>query len=114
MTPPESPPSLLERAADLIENLACGATGEAWEVEEGTGDIISPTLSSNRVRRVVTGYDLEILPEDRAWIATLNPSVATPLVAWLRDTAEDLRVGPVENSSQQYALTLARTVLGES
>lgn len=91
---PESPSSLLERAADLIENLACGATLGPWAdaVHDGDPDRFSnviadnvPLFSSSCCNGNCYGHVTE--PGDSAWIATLNPSVATPLVAWLRRAA---------------------------
>lgn len=43
----------------------------------------------------------------------MSPAIAAPLVNWLRDTADDLRVGPVQTAQEDYALEFARLILGE-
>lgn len=50
------------------------------------------------------------------WIAMMHPGLAEPLAAWLDDTAGDLEAEQrteLETSSEFYAVTVARAILGE-
>lgn len=53
---------------------------------------------------------------DSAWIALMDPALADPLAAWFEDTAADMtteRRSEPTTSSEQYAVTVARAILGE-
>jgi hypothetical protein len=127
VTTPESPSSLLERAADLIENLACGATAGPWRSSphpshRDESNVLDSKGSSPFVSACCGGncYGYVERPEDAAWIATLDPSVAPSLVAWLRRAASYFAPsGPLtdeEADTDPYAgpaMQFARTVLGE-
>jgi hypothetical protein len=123
MTSPESPSALLERAAKRVEELACAATAGPWEARDRWVEPNVAALTGASMAYGEVEYEF-LTPGNAAWIATLNPSVATPLVAWLRDSAascqehdEDIvangRPGDYCPNENQ-ALDFARIILGES
>lgn len=74
---PESPSELLERAALLLEDRACGATPGPWTLwDRGVGWEI------NELPDVHDGTTFT--EADARWAAMMNPLVTPPLVAWLR------------------------------
>lgn len=106
----ESPAALLERAADAIEAMAELADGGPWRV-----DVLRATCA------IKTGEGSPY-PGDHlanvgnrftaAWIATMSPVVAPPVVAWLRQAALAYRLDG-DNTQDEHALTFARAVLGD-
>lgn len=109
----ESPSSLLERAAAALERLAEDAPQAPWRMA-GDGDL----LGYGPTPIVYSEYgDVEVqwAPGTFKWICCMSPSVASPLVEWLRDTAESLRMEneQVMDSGTDSALKFARIVLGE-
>lgn len=106
----ESPSALLERAAALIEHIADEAPPPPWR-EHGLDGAIhakDPSTGGHEVVASRTRWGAS------RWIETMSPAVAAPLVNWLRDTADDLRVGPAQTSSEDYALKFAQLILGEA
>ncbi len=110
----ESPSALLERAAARLGELAAAAEAGPWRQHDFAGEPIllsKPSADDKTTWRTVIGDGVK--PAVIAWVEGMQPAVAAPLVKWLRDTAEDLRVGPVQTSSEDYALEFARRILGE-
>lgn len=115
MTPPESPSSLLERAADLIEARESLAVIGPW-----TTCADKVTAGPDEAWQVADAHT----STTAAWIAMMSPSVATPLVAWLRAEANtasawadtSVRWPDVPDSYRDAppseALKFARMVLG--
>jgi hypothetical protein len=74
----DSPSLLLQRAAELIEKAESRAVIGPWSTcgpnvtggGDEQGDVATATTSTTAL-----------------WIATMSPSVAAPLVAWLREAA---------------------------
>lgn len=103
-TPPESPSSLLERAAAKLEDDAAHTIAGPWW---------------NAYHRVLAGRDGEddvahgATARTAGWIATMSPSVASPLVEWLRTVASYVGNGQRLNDADRAALRFARLVLGE-
>lgn len=124
MTTPESPSALLERAAAALEQCAAKTTPGPW-VAASAFDIhrvrsLTPAEGSDDVAYDITN------PVDADWIQALGPSVAPPLVEWLRKTAQHFagmdEVHPLDPAvlaqrPGQYgyeAVSFARAVLGET
>lgn len=122
MTVTESPSALLERAAAALESCAAKATPGPW-VAASAFDIhrvrsLTPAEGSDDVAYDITN------PADADWIQALGPSVASPLVEWLRHSATSVREhdeDAVANGepgcycpNEEQALTFARLVLGEA
>lgn len=105
----QTPAALLERAADHLEELAGKATSGPW-VRLRNGNVVSA------IRRMTFGLVVAKRMDevDANWVAALNPAVAAPLVSWLRETGGQLQDEPVQTSDQEYALDLARIILGET
>lgn len=145
MTSPESPSALLERAAALIEQRAADATEGPWEVHGGGGTVWArieeepkppphPGIRQRPFRYAdfkpvaTSGYDEGgfARDEDALWVVLMQPSVAPPLVEWLRKTAQHFagmdEVHPLDPAvlaqrPGQYgyeAVRFARAVLGET
>lgn len=104
----ESPAELLERAAAQLEEAAAHFEGyvEARERHE-------LRVGSPQQWWAYDTVDRNASAAAKRWVEMMGPPVATPLVNWLRDTADDLRDAPVQTSVENYALEFARQVLGE-
>jgi hypothetical protein len=119
---PESPSALLERAATTLERLAEDAPQAPWR-QAGDGDL----LGYGPVPIVYTEYgdvDVQWAPGMVPWVRTMSPSVASPLVEWLRTTARFMHFesGAVSSMdklphflAKKYAgaIGFAKAVLGE-
>lgn len=105
----ESPSALLERAAAHLEKLAEHFEGYERAAREEPQRVGSPVTWWAYDTR-----DRNATQAAQRWLEAMNPSVAAPLVNWLRDTAEDLKLGPAQTSQEDYALEFARLVLGET
>jgi hypothetical protein len=119
VTPPESPSSLLERAAQRLERLA----------EHFGGYQQAATEEPDRVGSPVTWWaydnvDRNALRAGKLWIETMSPAVARPLAQWLRSSARYIHFerGAVssEESGRDFfegkyggAFELSRLILGE-
>lgn len=116
VTPPESPASLLERAAQRLEDLESRAVVGPW---------------STCAAKVTAGGDEQWLVADAhtsttaLWIATMSPVIAAPLAKWLRSSARYVHyergaVSSEENGREFFegkyggAFELARLILGEN
>jgi hypothetical protein len=110
-TSPEPPSALLERAAERLAELAAHYADYVDAQVPGISRWDSPAESWS-----YDAVDRNATSTSRAWIETMNPSVAQPLVEWLRDTAASLRAEneQVMDSSTDSAIAFARVVLGES
>jgi hypothetical protein len=103
VTPPEPPSSLLERAAQRLEELATGYDPEVWKVLS-----IVITLGNKQAAE---------------WMKSMTPAVVTPIARWLRDSASSVRehdedlVANGEKGrycpNEDQAIELARLILGE-
>jgi hypothetical protein len=133
VTSPESPSALLERAAALIEQRAAVATAGVWEADRNivlarVADVPKPPPHPGIRQRparpddfvpvVTNGYEEGGCerPEDAAWIATMQPSAASPLVEWLRAESEyirGIRSWKHLPDNTRHAVAFARIVLGE-
>jgi len=107
----ESPSVLLERAANALEAMSELAYNGPWRVDM----LVSTCAIKTGEGSPHPGEHLATVGDrfNAAWIATMSPVVAAALINWLRDTADDLSVGPAQTSSEGYALKFARAVLGE-
>lgn len=125
MTPAER----LHAAADRIEELAKEATDGPWDAHPATTGLASdgPTLMRIDARDIPgrpivadLGYDRQG-GSDAAWIATMSPVIAGPLVKWLSSAATsaeaaelyDLDGDPIafEDTVDSLALDLADAIL---
>jgi hypothetical protein len=116
VTPPEPPSSLLERAAQRVEEFARSTSPAPWGLN----------LFADQVR----DYHQEPIAYDTgernaAWMALMSPAVAAPLAKWLRNTARYVHfergaVSSEENGREFFegkyggAFELARLILRES
>lgn len=108
----ESPSALLERAAARLEALAEHFAGYDQAAQE------EPTRVGSPVQWwVYDATDRHAPRTAKLWIEALNPSVASPLVEWLRDAARRMEshphLSPEGSTMQRAALAFARIVLGE-
>lgn len=118
----EPPSALLERAAARLEELADAAPQGPWKVAHD-GDV----HGYGPVPIIYSGYgDVEVqhAPGVQDWLRVMNPIVAAPLVAWMRNTARYVHfergaVSSPENGRDFFegkyggALEFARRILGE-
>lgn len=104
MTPAER----LHAAADRIEGLAKEATEGPWEA--GVNDHSAVLPNDYAIWMPDMGCDGALVEKeaDAAWIATVSPVIAGPLVEWLRKNAR------VVNLIDSAALELADAILGGS
>lgn len=116
----ESPAELLERAAAIIEEYAADASPGPWfyngRITYQTGGHMLETedRTATREQRSAALGDVD-KQGDACWIATLNPALAAPLVAWLRGEsrhAERFRVQDWTDMSRWPSVQFARLVLG--
>ena len=94
------PAGLLNAAADRLEVLAARTTPGEWRVAgllASRPEIVAHTDAG-------TEHVAEARAASAAWITTLSPAVAAPLVAWLRAAAA---AEPVEPE----AVAVARALL---
>lgn len=118
MTEPESPSALLERAAELIAERAVHfedyrETWHSWPPQFG-GPV------DTWVYDVTEG---DASQAGKQWVETMNPTVAPPLVEWLREAVFQYRderaQGNIPSDAldrvwmQHPAVRFARVVLGE-
>ena len=87
-------------AAERLQSLAGRTTGGDWRI----GGLLAsrPEVIAHRVDG--TEHVAEARAGTAAWITTLSPAIAGPLVSWLRAAADGDTVDPA-------AVTLARTLL---
>lgn len=123
MTSPESPSNLLRRAASRLEAKAGSASEGPWtSAAHPHCPDESNVLDSRGVPLFTSSccggncYGYVERSEDAAWIATLNPSVATPLVVMLRYHAYVIGWAKSldEVSRNSGAIDLALQILGET
>lgn len=119
----ESPSALLERAAATLAERAERATPGPWRSDaheqcpEGANVLTSDGRSL--FGSACCGghcYGYVNTAEDAAWIATLAPPAAQPLVEWLRAEAEyikGIRSWKYLPGNTRRAVDFARVVLGE-
>jgi hypothetical protein len=93
---------VLRAAAARLEALAGRATAGSWET---TGLLASRPEVVARRADGSTEHVAEARAASAAWITTVSPAVAAPLVAWLRATADAPGPAPAE------ALALAAVLL---
>lgn len=87
MTTPESPASLLRRAADSVDATAAETSAEPW--------------ATPHVRAVLV-----------PWVALMSIDLAPHLSAWLRGHADYIE--GVQCSAAPESLAFARSILGEA
>lgn len=116
---PESPRSLLDRAAARLEELATAATQPTWRAVD-LADAGHPGVwwvQAETADSFSCVAELETVNPraDAEWIAALSPAVAAPLAAMLRWDARRLSwaktCADVDKSYQGFEF--ARRVLGE-
>lgn len=124
-----SPPVLLQRAAELIEQRAAEATPGPWrDLPMGSDGsvVLAGGFTISTARRPARCGEFA----DATWIAMADPLWAAPLVAWLRTAAaaseqygnvpkalmQDGGVAPAYRFTHQFvqaALDFALLILGE-
>lgn len=114
----DSPSLLLQRAAERLLELSSDPTGlpQAWwwvDWRYPSCGELQEWQVCGRGKPLFTATE-HATTDDAEWVAVMSPAVAGPLVAWLRDTAADLEVGPVQTSTEEAALEFARLILGEA
>lgn len=122
----DSPSLLLQRAAERLEALARVATPPVWSTKDlsdfGHTGVWWVEAETEDMFTCVAELETVNPKADAAWIATMSPAVAAPLVAWLRLAAERLKEPGVRFFNGEKwlppeaseALTFARLVLGVS
>lgn len=126
MSAAESPSALLERAADALEAMGELAYNGPWRVDM----LVSTCAIKTGEGSPYPGDHLANVGDrfTAAWIATMSPVVAGPLVELLRDAARGMRKQRRSSSDgttyrletgttstyQRSALAIARAVLGEN
>lgn len=116
---PETPRSLLERAATRLEELATAATAPVWSAEDlanaGHPGVWWVQAETEDSFSCVAELETVNPRADAEWIAALSPAVAAPLAAMLRWDARRLSwasaCGDVDKSYQGFEL--ARLILNE-
>jgi hypothetical protein len=103
----DSPSALLERAAERLTELAAHFADYVDADVPGISRWDTPAESWS-----YDAVDRNATSTSRAWIETLNPSVAQPLVEWLQHEAAGAERGYFDPSP--HAVAFAKLVLGES
>jgi hypothetical protein len=120
VTPPESPSSLLEGAAQRLESMATAATQGVWKstpLPNAVGEANVMVGDSSLFNSSCCGghcWGHVDRAEDADWIATMSPAVAQPLTNILRGVAFTLKCHPEYAHTERNYLELARLILGES
>jgi len=118
VTPPESPASLLERAATRLEELSNAATPPEWSTKDlsdfGHKGVWWVEAETKDMFCCVAELETVNPKADAAWIATMSPAVAAPLASMLRFDAMRLRwANAYEDVDKSYqGFELARLILG--
>lgn len=119
MTVPESPAVILRRAAALLAERARETVPGRWLydtlAEDDTAMVFVPRTTANGIEYAhgIIYTDWGTI-HDAAWIATVHPRVAEPLVKLLEDAARRAETWSLEGSTfLRCALTLAQILLGE-
>jgi hypothetical protein len=110
MSTEPTPWEVIRAAADRLEWLAQGAVTPPWA--ESGGSVRAGKDEEWDVANCATS-------RTAAWIATLSPAVAEPLVAWLRDAGDaweiiGVAMWPPATVSYKAALDFARLILGSA
>jgi hypothetical protein len=113
VTPPEPPSSLLERAAQRLEERAAAATAGPWRA---SGYELYSDVTEEPIVELGFAEGGFRRQEDAAWAAMADPLLAAPLAAMLRDDAVRLSwAGHRDEVDHGYrGFDLARAILGES
>lgn len=126
----ESPAALLERAAARVEALAAKATPGPWRrhdtwLDHGghTATVLADAQPKSPLVAWLPTWEAEPWGQERrvwqnsAWMASMSPVVAAPLVELLRDAARRIennpQLDPSGSTFQRCALNMARAILGE-
>jgi hypothetical protein len=121
VTPPESPASLLERAAQRLLELSSDPMGppQPWWVDwhkTGAWGSIRPPEVCGRGKPLFTPTNHATV-SDVEWVTVMSPSIARLLVEMLRDAARRMdqhdHLDPNGSTYQRCALDIARAILGE-
>ena len=104
-----SAPALLRRAADHLEELRVAVPDGQWSrrgLLASRPEIVAEDPDGN------TEHVAEARSRTALWIVTMSPSLAAPLVAWLRATAQELdRPGAATTASTRAAVEFAGALL---
>ncbi|MDT7742331.1 MAG: hypothetical protein QOE59_1409 [Actinomycetota bacterium] len=109
--PPDAPAgaALLRRAADHLERLRAVVPDGRWSPRgllASRPEIVAEDPVGN------TEHVAEARSRTAQWILTMSPDLATPLVVWLRTTAQELdRPAAATTESTSAAEAFARTLL---
>lgn len=120
MTAPESPASLLRRAAARIDQLAAETSGDSWNAVENYPDAWvvrahyaqKPPGSAEYLAAESSHGDMK--PADVRWMVALGPQVAPHLSSWLRFEADQFERDGWDSAEDDWApLALARALLAK-